>query len=150
MNCEICEKQSGPVHFTNVPQNLNKTFTYMCIDCTKKKGLFCDKHQTLRMGFLDNTVLCIPCVEEIIASFDPCEREDIYASIRKALPPCEQHGLDELVDRGATFTQSRESVVMLRYVVSAAMRAGMTVQEMVHRITTKRTIKFILWGWSSL
>ena len=96
------------------------------------------------MGFMNGSTACILCIEEMVKT-NQHNAKSIHDRILEALPDDQQEDLEEATEISALVTNSSESLAVLRFVVSLAMRSHKTIEDVLSEITQSGSVKSILW-----
>lgn len=118
MVCSLCNEDRDGCCEVLVQDGLARWY---CEPCAITVGVFCEKHKRAHQFFVDDTHVCLECVEERATSPEVySEVLDCLHYLRHELPEDQYHRLgdnltdeDELVERA------------LRRIVCHAMRHGM-------------------------
>jgi hypothetical protein len=116
---------------------------FACLECSKAKGLFCEKHNKSYMIFDGKTTACLFCIEELVGH-EEHRAYEIVSKICSNLPAEELAKLFEAVQMAVLITGEDEGIVMLRFVASRAKRNHISVDEVVEQIVKTASANFII------
>lgn len=151
MNCEICGKD--PEEYVILPkrQENGSLITMACVDCSRISGMYCLKHQTPHLGFVDDTSACRDCIEEKVHSegeriaglfSGAVERSDKRQQIEKAIN--EWLELVNLSMRSASLAdlplamlvkQTPQALNISRAIITYASRMKITPEEVIEKVS---------------
>lgn len=122
---------------------------WACVDCAKKHGLYCEKHDVIHMMFMgDNNHACLMCIDDGVA--DNIGLADEYdRRIRSSIDDAQLEMLDEWIDAVVSNTGVDGKEALLRAIMTTAVRNGITPETVViaiekfNRITTILPSQFI-------
>jgi hypothetical protein len=147
MDCQKCGKHE-PQHIMLLPvQNPGDSPGWLvCEECGRKSGAFCEKHNSIHQGFIDGTTACLRCIEEMVAS-RANDAEGIREKIWEFLSKPDRDVLDDAAEVAAEIMGCSESMAVLRFVASKALRTHQTVDDVAYQVTEpgRYPISYILW-----
>ena len=145
MKCDICKKPiSELIIILPLRQPDGKLDTLACEKCATKSKAYCAKHVRPHIGFIDGSTACIWCVDDLVTANKGNAvriRDRIWAELLED----EIEDLNEAAEISAEITGCSDSVAILRFIASAAIRSGKSIEEIVREITTSHSIASILW-----
>ena len=145
--CEICGQADPRIMFIlpllRANGNLN---TMACEGCAKKSSAYCLKHDCQHTGFIDGSTACLRCIQELVESKKD-EAPNIRDRLRQGLAPDQAEDLDDAAGLSAELNGSSESVAILRFLASKAMRTNQTVEDIIHLIaeSKKYPLNYLFW-----
>ncbi len=145
MKCDICKKPNPelliilPIH-----QADGRLDTIACEKCAKESKAYCKKHRRPHQGFIDGTTACLQCIEELV-KVNKDDATSIRDRVREALPRDQVEDLNDAAEISAEVTGSSESIAVLRFIASKAMRSNQTIEEVINEITESHSVDYILW-----
>lgn len=104
----------------------------------------CEKHDKVHNVFSDGSTACSCCIEEIVRTREPYALR-IWGSILQVLPPFEKEWLATACEYVSAMSGEAEEMVILRLIVSKALRSDCTVEDVLTDIQVKRSVSCILF-----
>jgi len=143
--CRFCN--GDPEILVLLPANIGPGSPFACIECAKKNGLYCVKHDKPHTGFAgDNTTACLRCIEE--ETLKARDRADeFYLLVKGALSEEEWENLSEAIEESSYLTGNEDPVTLLRFIATKAVRLHLSLDDILVRILQEQSAEFILSTW---
>lgn len=136
MKCEICGNDKVlTICVIPLPKPTGELNTMACQPCAVEKGMFCEKHQKVHLGFVDGTHVCLGCHKELFeaelgrAKELTCQM--MMGLVGQAGLACEDYMKGLLAHRDRCFKGQNLEIACLHLLTQKALRAGKTVDEVV-------------------
>lgn len=144
MICFFCGKDDfDPVILVPTWQPDGSLAAFACLDCSKSKGLYCEKHERPHIGFDDQTTACVICIEELVKQ-EGHRAHKIATIVRNTVGHIGRADLAEAAEVAAMLTGGDEDIAILRFVASRALRNVISIDEVVGCIMREQSPSFIL------
>jgi hypothetical protein len=149
MTCKFC--RIDPDIIVLVPNKDKGKDGYLevfaCLACSRKEGLYCDKHERPHTGFMgDNTTACLFCIEEEVQARKE-EATEVWERLRSVMFEEAWEELREEAEISSVITGDDESLSGFRFIVTAAHRHRISSDEIVNRIVQRKSAVSILPRW---
>jgi hypothetical protein len=119
--------------------------SFACIDCAKKSGVYCLKHESPHVGFEgDKSTACLCCIDEEVQH----KKKDaplIVERLLANLPTQEFKDIDEVAEISSRITENSKAVCILRFIVTMAQRRNRSVEDIIEETISKKSALVILW-----
>ena len=153
MKCEICGKDTSNITvLLPKKQEDGKLDTMVCLECARKSGAYCKKHEAPHLGFEDGTTACKLCIEEVViqkrnetsGGFAAVpETARIFCLLREALPPKE---FEEFVDESTLdgrIIGSAIDLTIVRFIATKALRTGQSFEAVLEKVVADQKADYL-------
>jgi hypothetical protein len=143
MNCEICGKDPGDLTvILPIPRESGNLITMACLECARKSGVYCLKHNQPYSAFKDGTTACLICIEEL-KNFSMTEAAALFLNLRRDDMP-ESERLREWAEEAAFITTETPIHSIARALAGLALRRKTTVIQILEEIAQKKSVSDLL------
>ncbi len=116
---------------------------FSCVDCSKKNGLYCERHNVPCVGFEDQTTACLFCIEELV-KFEHRRANEVAEKVKNSIDEYDRKRLRRSAKVSAQVTGSSEDIAILRFVASRAIRDKVSIEHIIDWVKKEKTCECLI------
>ncbi|MBX4200404.1 hypothetical protein KW790_03030 [Candidatus Parcubacteria bacterium] len=140
MKCDSCHEDIGELIVLIPLKQGGRLESLVCLECARKSGYYCLKHEHPHQGYSDDTSACLLCVDEMVRA--NLHRVRILAAVVEESAPLDMMVLSE--EKGLDFLSEYDrDVQILRVLCEASLGKKITLDDLVRKISADRSLKIL-------